>query len=83
MSLSFKIQDVNKLVDTLLLLSFLLDECVTYGFFFVSDDIELDAQVSAQVSPGQGERYIKTSVFDVSVVRLQRNRIHSRNRISK
>lgn len=47
-------------------------------FSFVSDDIELDAQVSTQVPSSEGERHSQVALFDVSNLRFQGNRIYCR-----
>lgn len=54
-----------------------------YAPFLVTDDTELDAQVSAEVSPRARQRHPKASVFDVQELRFQGDGVHRRDGLSK
>lgn len=47
------------------------------------DDIELDAQVSAKVSPGAGQRHLEASLLHVQELRFQGDGIHRGDRLSE
>lgn len=50
---------------------------------FFPDDIELDAQVSAKVSPGAGQRHLEASLLHVQELRFQGDGIHRGDRLSE
>lgn len=54
-----------------------------YAPFLITDDTELDAQVSTEVSPRASQRHPQTSVLDVQKLRFQGDGIHCRNGLSK
>lgn len=54
-----------------------------YAPSFIADDTELDAQVSAEVSPRASQRHPEASLFDVQELRFQRDGIHRRDGLSK
>lgn len=54
-----------------------------YAPFVVSDDIELDAQIPAEVSPGASQRHPEASLLDVQELRFQGDGIHRGDRLSE
>lgn len=54
-----------------------------YGPLLVSDDIELHAQVPAEVSPGAGQRHLEAPLFDVQELCFQGDGIHRGDRLSE
>ena len=54
-----------------------------YGPLVVSDDIELDAQVPAEVSPGAGQRHLEASLLHVQELRFQGDGIYRGDRLSE
>lgn len=54
-----------------------------YGPLVVSDDIELDAQVPAEVSPGAGQRHPEASLLDLQELRFQGNGVYRGDRLSE
>lgn len=54
-----------------------------YGPLVVSDDIELDAQVPAEVSSGAGQRHPEASLLDLQELRFQGNGVYRGDRLSE
>ena len=44
--------------------------------FLFADDPELDAQVPAEVSPGEGQRHLEAALLHVPDLRVQGDRVH-------
>lgn len=51
--------------------------------FPITDDSELHAQIPAEISHRQSQRYSQTPIQYVQNLRFSRNRLHCRNSISK
>lgn len=55
----------------------------TCALFMLSDDIELHAQVPAEVSPGASERDRAAALLDLPELRVQGDRIHRSHGVPK
>lgn len=54
-----------------------------HDHIIVSDDIELDAQIPAKVSSGEGQSHLATRLFDIQKLRFQGNGIYRGDSLSK